>query len=88
MLSRIARNTGIVVLTQGTPTLLTRSTSSGLLDIDTVTVALSSASNTGATLDITVTTSGSQAVTQLDFNSSLEITQQSRLTAPFTIVPA
>jgi hypothetical protein len=88
MLSRIGRNTGIVVLTQGTPTLLTASTSSAGLDIDTVTVALSSASNTGATLDITVTTSGAQAATQLDFNSSLEITQQSRLIAPFTIVPA
>jgi hypothetical protein len=88
MLSRIGRSTGIVTLTQGTPTLLTASTSSAGLDIDTVTVALSSDSNTGATLDITVTTSGSQAATQLDFNSSLEITQQSRGTAPFTIVPA
>jgi hypothetical protein len=88
MLSRIGRGTGIVVLTQGTPTLLTRSTSSAGLDIDTVTVALSSASNTGATLDITVNTSGAQNPGLLDFNSSLEITQQNRNIAPFTIVPA
>jgi hypothetical protein len=89
MLSRVGRSTGIVILTQGTPTLLTASTSAGNLAIDTVTVALSSASNTGATLDITVTASGAQSGSViLDYNTSIELTQRNKDTAAFTIVPA
>jgi hypothetical protein len=88
MLSRIGRNAGIVVLTQGTPTLLATGVNTGNISIDTVTVALSSSTNTAATMDITVTTAGSASVDQLVFNSSLEITQHSRATAAFTINPA
>jgi hypothetical protein len=88
MLSRVGRSSGIVILTQGTPTLLVATTSGANLNINTVAVALSSASNTGATMDITITTSGAQSPDILEFNTSLEITQHNKTTPAFTITAA
>jgi len=88
MLRRTGRATGSVVMVQGTPVLIADSTGAGSLTISAVTVALSSASNTGGTIDITVTTGGSQTPSNLNFNSSLDVTQYSRLTPLFTITAA
>jgi len=77
-----------VSITQGTPTLLVFSSASGNMNIDSVTVALSSASNTGATLDVTVVCTGSQSVEHLSFNSSMELTQHQTSSSFFTITAA
>jgi len=88
LLLRRGRSTGSVILEQGTPTLIANSGTPGCSDIDSVAVALSSASNTGATLDVTITTSGSQAIANLSFNSSIELTQHQTGSTFFTITAA
>jgi len=77
-----------VSITQGTPTLLVFSATSGNMNIDSVTVALSSASNTGATLDVTVVCTGSQSVEHLSFNSSIELTQHQTTNSTFFTITA
>jgi hypothetical protein len=88
LLLRRGRSTGSVILEQGTPTLIVNTPNAGICNIDSVAVALSSASNTGATLDFTITTSGSQAIANLSFNSSIELTQHQVNTTFFTITAA
>jgi len=88
LLLRRGRSTGNVILEQGTPTLIVSTPNAGVCNIDSVAVALSSASNTGATLDFTITTSGSQAIANLSFNSSMELTQHQVNSTFFTITAA
>lgn len=88
VLRRGGRNTGSVILALGTPSLVVSSGSAGTVNIDSVSVALSSATNTGANFDVTVTTTGDQAITVLQFNSSVELTQWVQNSSPFTFTPA
>jgi hypothetical protein len=88
VIRRGGRNTGSVILALGTPSLVVSSGSAGTVNIDSVAVALSSATNTGANFDVTVTTTGDQAITVLQFNSSVELTQWQQNSSFFTIVPA
>jgi hypothetical protein len=88
LLRRGGRNTGSVVLALGTPSLVVSSGSAAVVNIDSVAVALSSATNTGANFDVTVTTTGDQAITVLQFNSSVELTQWVQSSSQFTFTPA
>jgi hypothetical protein len=88
LIRRGGRSTGSVVLALGTPSLVVSSGNAAVVNIDSVAVALSSATNTGATLDVTITTSGDQAIANLSFNSSIELTQHQTLNTFFTITPA
>jgi hypothetical protein len=88
VLRRFGRNTSSVVLALGTPSLVVSSVNAAVVNISSVAVALSSATNTGANFDVTVTTTGDQAITVLEFNSSLELTQWQQNSSFFTIVPA
>ena len=88
VLRRFGRNTGSVVLALGTPSLLVSSVNAAVVNIDSVAVALSSATNTGANFDVTVTTTGDQAITSLQFNSSVELTQWVQSSSQFTFTLA
>jgi hypothetical protein len=88
LLRRGGRNTGSVVLALGTPSLVVSSGSAAVVNIDSVAVALSSATNTGANFDVTVTTTGDQAITVLQFNSSVELTQWVQSSSQFTFTLA
>jgi hypothetical protein len=88
VLRRFGRATGSVELALGTPSLVVSSVNAAVVNIDSVAVALSSATNTGANFDVTVTTTSGQAITVLEFNSSVELTHWVQSSSQFTFTPA
>jgi hypothetical protein len=88
LLYRIGRNDGNVTLVQGTSEILKAATNAGVIDVSTITVALTSATNTGATMQVTVTTTGSASPFLLGFNTSIILNQHQLNTSFFTITAA